>query len=81
MNRYFDDAWYHAKRTGQNLSMGVRWELEPAVRRAERLAGREPPARRTRMAGMREEMRRMELLAGETARRTAERARLRMGAR
>ena len=81
MNRYFDDARYHVKRAGENVAMGLRWELDPVVRRAARLMGREPPAERTRMGEMREEMRRMERRAEETARRMAERARTRTGTR
>ena len=80
MNRHFGDAWYHAKRTGTNVAMGVRMELDPVVRRAERLAGREHDPEPSRADEVRREIRRAERRAELAARRAADRARSRMRA-
>ena len=78
MNRHFSDAWYHAKRTGSDVAMGVRMELDPVVRRAERLTGREHEPEPSRLDEVRHGMRRAERRAELTARRAADRARSRM---
>lgn len=41
MNRYFGDAWYHAKRAATNAYRGLREAGQPVERKVRELTGRE----------------------------------------
>ena len=41
MNRYFDDAWYHAKRAATNAYRGLREAGEPVEQRVREWTGHE----------------------------------------
>ena len=48
MNRYFGDAWYHAKQAGTNAYKGLREAGEPIEQRVQEWTGREIEAEPTR---------------------------------
>lgn len=48
MNRYFGDAWYHAKRAATNAYRGLREAGEPVERKVRELTGREVEEESTR---------------------------------
>lgn len=80
MNRYFGDAWYHAKRAGKNAYRGLREALWPAERKVRELTGREIDEEPTRVERAKERLERVEERAETRAREIYERARQRMRA-
>lgn len=82
MNRYFGDAWYHAKRAGSNAYRGLREVGEPIEQRIREWTGREieaEPTRTERVKGRLEErLDRVEDRAEQRARRVYEAARRRV---
>lgn len=78
MNRYFTDAWYHAKRAGENAYRGLREALWPAERKVRELAGWEIDEEPTRMERVRERLERAEDRAELRAREVFEAARRRV---
>ena len=82
MNRYFGDAWYHAKRAGTNAYRGLREVGEPVEQRVREWTGREieaEPTRTERVKGRIEErLGRVENRAETRARKVFEDARQRV---
>lgn len=82
MNRYFSDAWYHAKRAGSNAYRGLREVGEPVEMKLREWTGREIEAEPTRTervkASLEERFERVEDRAEERARGAYEGARQRV---
>ena len=56
MNRYFGDAWYHAKRAATNAYRGLREVGQPVERKVRELTGREIEAEPTRTERVKERL-------------------------
>lgn len=78
MNRYFTDAWYHAKRAGTNTYRGLRETLWPVERKVREATGREVEPEPTRMERVRRRAERAEQRAQRRARDAYEQARRRV---
>lgn len=75
MNRHFEDAWYHAKRAGRDLSTGVRETLTPVKRTVEERLGKEPEPEPTRYEKVRDEVTAYKRRVERAVRRSRERLR------